>query len=387
MIHWRRATVRSVLSDRPGAREVTAALHTPLPGADDAAEVRALAYTGLVGAPEPGDDVLLNVSALARRLGTGGYALVTAIPDRLPADPPPGPGHLVKDRYSPAQTMVLGVDDQESPHHRTLAEATGIGGTPVVVADLHSALPAILAGIRADRPDARVVYVMTDGAALPLAFSRAVHGLQEAGWLHATVTVGQAHGGDYEAVTVHTGLLAAVHVAGADVVVVSQGPGNLGTGTPYGFSGLVVGEHLNAAGLLGGIPLAALRMSQADARSRHRGISHHTLTTVTKVARPGCVVPVPSTETLTVAEAAVASAWEQAPGAVARETAAQLPALAEAGHSLVEVGLEGLLTALEDSPVRLSTMGRGLAQDPIAFFAGAAAGRAAAAVIPAGADG
>lgn len=381
MIHWRRATVRAVLTDRPGAREVSAALHTPLPGADDPAEVRALAYTDLVGAPEPGDDVLLNVSALARRLGTGGFALVTAIPDRLPADPPPSPGHLVKDRYSPAQTMVLGVDDQESPHHRTLAEATGIGGTPVVVADLHSSLPAIIAGIRADRPEARVVYVMTDGAALPLAFSQAVHGLREAGRLHATVTVGQAHGGDYEAVTVHTGLLAAVHVAGADVVVVSQGPGNLGTGTPYGYSGLVVGDHLNAAALLGGIPISAMRMSQADARRRHRGISHHTLTAVTQVARPGCIIPVPSPDTLTDAEAAIASAWEHGPGAVEQETAAQLPELAEAGHSLVDVGLEGLLTALGESPVRLSTMGRGLAEDPIAFLAAAAAGRAAAAVV------
>jgi hypothetical protein len=292
MIHWRRATVRSVLSDRPGAREVEAELHAPLPRPDGAARdgaliVRALAYTDLVGAPEPGDAVLLNVSALARRLGTGGFALVTAIPDRLPADPAPGPGHLVKDRYSPLQTMVLGVDDQESPHHTTLAEAAGIDGTPVIVADLHSALPAIIAGVRAERPEARIAYVMTDGAALPLAFSQAVAGLKEAGWLHTTVTVGQAHGGDLEAVTVHTGLLAAVHVARADVVVVAQGPGNLGTGTPYGFSGLVVGDHLNAAALLGGTPIAALRMSEADARERHLGISHHTLTAVGRVARPG----------------------------------------------------------------------------------------------------
>src|SRR5699024_7754774 len=153
------ATVGTVLSARPGAREVTVEHRTPLPGrpADDreTSSVRDLDYKELVAAPEPGDDVLRNVSAPARRLGTGGFALVTAIPDRLPADPPPGPGHLVKDRYSPSQTMVLGVDDQESPHHDTLATASGIEGTPVVVADLHSALPAIIAGVRADAPDAR----------------------------------------------------------------------------------------------------------------------------------------------------------------------------------------------------------------------------------------
>ena len=370
MIHWRRATVRSVLSDRPGAREVEAELHAPLPRPDGAPRdgaliVRALAYTDLVGAPEPGDAVLLNVSALARRLGTGGFALVTAIPDRLPADPAPGPGHLVKDRYSPLQTMVLGVDDQESPHHTSLAEAAGIDGTPVVVADLHSALPAIIAGVRAERPEARIAYVMTDGAALPLAFSQAVAGLKEAGWLHTTVTVGQAHGGDLEAVTVHTGLLAAVHVAQADIVVVAQGPGNLGTGTPYGFSGLVVGDHLNAAALLGGTPIAALRMSEADARERHLGISHHTLTAVGRVARPGCQIPVPRDPS--AAEAPVTTAMD-----------AQLPQLETAGHALVDVPTDGLLAALRESPVRLSTMGRGLDEDRIAFVASAAAGRLAA---------
>lgn len=49
--------------------------------------VRALAYPELVGTPEPGDRVLLNVGALDKGLGTGGYALVVAVPDRLPADP------------------------------------------------------------------------------------------------------------------------------------------------------------------------------------------------------------------------------------------------------------------------------------------------------------
>src|SRR3546814_5612875 len=45
---------------------------------------RALAYVELVGYPRPGDRVVLNTTALAMGLGTGGYALVTAIPDRLP---------------------------------------------------------------------------------------------------------------------------------------------------------------------------------------------------------------------------------------------------------------------------------------------------------------
>ena len=98
--------------------------------------MRALAYPGLVGEPQPGDRVSLNVSALVRGLGTGGYAMVVALPDRLPPDPPPGPGHVVKARYTPLQPMVLGVDEQESPWHERLRDADDVAGMPVVVADL-----------------------------------------------------------------------------------------------------------------------------------------------------------------------------------------------------------------------------------------------------------
>ena len=50
-------------------------------------QVRALAYPSLVGIPQVGDDVLLNTTALAQELGTGGVALVVAVPDRLPPTP------------------------------------------------------------------------------------------------------------------------------------------------------------------------------------------------------------------------------------------------------------------------------------------------------------
>lgn len=375
MIHWRTGTVTAIRSTRPGLTEVTAELETPLPGTD-IAEIKAIAYTDAVGEPEVGDTVLLNVSALAKRLGTGGFGLVVALPDRLPADPSPGPGHLVKDRYSPLQTMVLGVDDQESEHHGVLAAAESLAGMPVLVADLHSALPAIVAGIRAVDEDLRVAYVLSDGAALPAAFSQAVAGLKEAGWIAGSVSTGQSWGADLEAVTVHTGLLAAKHVLGADIAVVAQGPGNLGTGTKYGFSGLVAGEHLNAAALLGGVPVGVLRMSNADARGRHFGISHHTLTSLAEVARPGVRVPVPDFTTLTEAERAE---MDPEPGVIAETVAAQLPQLRD--HERIDVDLTGLWPALQASPVGLSTMGRRLPADAAAFLAAAAAGRYAAGLV------
>ena len=62
----------------------------------------------------------------------------------------------------------------------------------------------------------------------------------------------------------HTGLLAARHVVGGDVAVVAQGPGNLGTGTRWGYSGVAAGEAVNAADTLGG------RAGRVPARLRRR---------------------------------------------------------------------------------------------------------------------
>ena len=69
-----------------------------------------------------------------------------------------------------------------------------------------------------------------------------------------------------------------------DIAVVAQGPGNLGTGTRWGFSGVAAGEAVNAAAALGGRPVASLRISDADPRMRHRGVSHHSLTAYGRVA-------------------------------------------------------------------------------------------------------
>ena len=402
MITWRNGTVSRIRREWPGALELEVTVGSA--GGEAPARARALAYPALTGRPEPGDRVLLNTTALDLGLGTGGYALVVAVPDRLPPDRS-GPGHLVKARYTPLQAVVLGADEQGSPYHDTLRAADDIAGMPVVVADLHSALAPVLAGLyhdaavpaggtlfsrgippmphdpeppgalraadNGDRSPAggagpggvRVVYVMSDGGALPAWFSRACATLREAGWLAGTITVGQAFGGDLEAVTLHTGLLAARHVLGADVAVVAQGPGNLGTGTRWGFSGVAAGEAINAVAALGGRPVAALRVSEADPRERHRGVSHHSLTSYGRVAlaRADVVVPILA-------------------GEFGAQVAAQAGPLG-ARHALVRVGVGGLDEALRRCPAPLSTMGRGLDQDGAYFLATAAAGRHAAALL------
>jgi hypothetical protein len=219
-----------------------------------------------------------------------------------------------------------------------------------------------LAGVRADRPGCAVAYVMTDGGALPAWFSRTLDGLR--GHLVGTVTTGQAFGGDLEASTLHTGLLAARHVLRADVAVVAQGPGNLGTGSTWGFSGVALGEAVNAIGTLGGRAVGSLRISEGDGRPRHRGVSHHSLTAYGKVALLPADLPVP----------------DGLPPTLAGEIDAALAPLA-ARHRLVRVPAGGLHEALRASPVGLSTMGRGLDADHAYFLAAAAAGRHAAALL------
>jgi hypothetical protein len=356
VITWRNGTVARVRREWAGASE----LEVTVAGASG--PVRALAYPALTGRPEPGDRVLLNTTALDLALGTGGYALVVAVPDRLPPDRS-GPGHLVKARYTPLQAIVLGADEQDSPHHEVLRDADDIGGMPVVVADLHSALAPILAGLHASVDEVRVAYVMTDGGALPAWFSRACATLREAGWLAGTVTVGQAFGGDLETVTLHTGLLAARHVLGADLAVVAQGPGNLGTGTRWGFSGVAAGEAVNAVAALGGRPVAALRISDADPRERHQGVSHHSLTAYGRVALARADVVLPDLG-----------------GEFGTRLNREVEPLA-ARHTVVTVSTEGLDEALRASPAPLSTMGRGLDADHAYFLACAAAGRHAATLL------
>ena len=273
--------------------------------------------------------------------------------------------------------MVRGVGGQDCEHSGGVADADDVGGMPCVVAALHSSLPAIIAGLRhAARREGlappRVAYVMTDGGALPAWFSRTVAGLREAGWLETCITVGQAFGGDLEAVNVHTGLLAARHVSTADVTVVTQGPGNLGTGTRWGFSGVAAGEAINAVSALRGRPIAALRISGADERSRHHGLSHHSLTAYGRVALTRADVVVPD----------LSASPDPALAALGVQVDLQVAALGgrSRGHRLVRVPITDLYEALEASPVELSTMGRGLAEDPAAFLASAAAGVHAVAV-------
>lgn len=323
---------------------------------------KAIAYTGLVGQVRVGDEVLLNTTAVAKSLGTGGYHFVMA---NLSAGDggEPDTGHIVKLRYTPVQHTVLSVEEEDSPERGDIEEFTSLEGMPVVIGQLHSQLaPAAAAIKRLTHGRARVAYVMTDSAALPISFSRNVFDLRNKGLIDSTITSGQAFGGEIEVVNIFTGLIAAKQVSEADAVVVCPGPGNVGTGTTYGFSSIEQGEIVNAVNVLGGEAIAVARISFADPRPRHQGLSHHTVTALGRVALTRCTLALPMIDQMRLF--------------TIQEQINHTP-IAYKHRTRVMSGREGIVE-LQEKGFRLSSMGRSFEEDEEFFLSAAAAGAVAA---------
>lgn len=362
MIHWRLGTVRSTLRLRQGLMELEV---------DCEGRVRrALLYDGLTGQAQPGDTVVLNATAVDLGLGSGGSDFVAHVYHRLPEDRP-GPGHIVKLRYTPYQLACLASEEPASPHHGDFGAGpvgSELKGIPVVACCLHSQVaPACAAAAAAGR---RVAYVHTDGGALPAVFSDSVWALRSEGVIAAVVTAGHAFGGDLEAVGVHSGLIAACRAASAEVVVAGMGPGVVGTGTRWGTTALEQGEIINAAAVLGGEPLAALRLGAGDPRARHQGVSHHCLTSLGRVAMARATVVLP-----------VLASERRRELVTELERAGVLPK-----HRLVTANGNAGLRLLKDLGIPLRTMGRDEIEAGEFFAAAAAAGAAAAGAAARGRD-
>jgi Protein of unknown function (DUF3866) len=359
VIRIRNGRVTAILRRRPGATELRVEVDGEGAGAPqaDAAAAVAINYDQVTGPVAVGDRVVLNTTAVALGLGTGGVHVVMArIGGAVDA---PGPGHVIKARYTPAQVRVLAVEEEASPHRAAVAACTDLAGLPVVCAELHSMVPVVAAAVRAVADDLVVAYVLSDGGALPLAFSRLAAAMRARGLVAGIVTAGQAFGGDLEAISLYSGLAAARAVLGADVAVVAQGPGGMGSGTALGFSGTQVAEAVNAAAALGGRPVACLRLSSADRRERHRGVSHHSLTALGRLALARAAVAVP-----VLTDPALAALVDR-----------QLADAGVAGrHELVAVTPPDPAKLLAAWGLAVTSMGRGPDEDPLLFAAAAAAG-------------
>jgi hypothetical protein len=226
--------------------------------------VACVAYPSLTGPVALGDEVLVNVQARELGLGSGGFDVLHANLTRgLDLAPEPG-AHVMKLPYTPAQVAVRHAEE-DAP----LADS--LDGMPVVCCSLHSQVAPVCAALAG----LRVAYVQLPGGALPVALSDAVRALKERGLVGVAVAAGACVDGDVQCVTAASAL-AWAKAEGHDVTVCAIGPGIVGTATSLGHGGLAAAEAANAASALGGRPIVAARVSGADERERHRGVSHHT---------------------------------------------------------------------------------------------------------------
>jgi hypothetical protein len=344
---FRTGEITEVLSEREGLQRVAVRLPD--------GPARAYAVTQLTGRCSVGDRVVVNTTAVELGLGTGGWHVVhwNLELDELQI---PGPDHVMKLRYTSLQ-FDAGTSELDHPECDE-----PLPGTPVVVCSVHSQVAVVAAAFAASAPGRRLVYVMTDGAALPLALSDLVVELSERGLIAATVTAGAAFGGDLEAVGVPSALGLAVHALSADAVVVGMGPGVVGTGTQLGTTAVDSAPVLDAAELLGGVPVLCVRASSGDGRGRHRGISHHTESICRLTRSRPYVAPVPL-------EAA------SLPGVRVLD----LPRAADPADPVESADAAELL---QRHGLEVTTMGRGVAEDPLFFASAAAAGHLGAALLP-----
>ena len=177
------------------------------------------------------------------------------------------------------------------------------------------------------RRAARVGYVQTGGRCACRARCPATSpSCASADLLCGHITAAPAYGGEHEAISVAGALDAAAHALGWDAAIVGPGPGIIGSETRLGHGGMAALDSAHAALSLGLPTLLSPRLSAADPRERHRGVSHHTLTVLELLLAP-VEVAVPSGNPVVTAKLAAAAAWRHR----LREAPADLEGYAASG--------------------------------------------------------
>ena len=295
--------------------------------------------------------MVVNTEARDLGLGSGGFDVVHVNLTRGLHGRGAEDAHVMKLNYTSLQHPVEPVEGADPE-----LEASVSSAMPVLVIPLHGHLaPAAWAALQS-APDLRIGYVQTAGGALPGSLSEDVKTLKERGLIEAQISAAPSYGGDHEAISVAGALDAAARL-GWDAAIAGPGPGIIGSDTRLGHGGLAALDTAHAALALGLPTLVSPRLSSADGRPRHRGLSHHTQTLL-ELLLAGVEVPVPESDT---------------------ETMAALRPLLGDLHKVSEhpADLDGY--AASGLPARV--MGRGPSDDPSFFAAPLAAGHALAGAV------
>ncbi|NBI27644.1 DUF3866 family protein [Chengkuizengella marina] len=303
MIYWRIGMVTTIDKERKNVQFIQVE--------EEKGEIiKAIHYTDVQPSVQIGYKVLLNTTAVDLQLGSGGFHFVYMILNsnkhlnkgqsyNTNNSSKKNIGHIMKLRYTPQQRAVLACEETDSPTHSMFLENKNLEGTPVLIGELHSMLPILCSWMQYKQNHEKVSkklkigYVMSEGGALPISFSEHVAQLKRLNWIDGTITYGHSYGGDIEAVNKFTALIAAKHILQADIIIVLMGPGIVGTGTKLGHTGIEAGEIANAVSILEGIPIMTPRISFQRKRDRHKGISHHVLTTLSDIVLQNARVPIP----------------------------------------------------------------------------------------------
>jgi Protein of unknown function (DUF3866) len=324
----------------------------------------AIADVRLLGESVEGDQLIVNVQARDLGLGSGGFDIVHVNLTRgLEAEGEKG-AHVMKLNYTSMQHAVLPVE-QESPR---LALKR-----PVAVLALHGQLAAVAWAFAQARPHSRLGFIQTPGGALPGSHSRIVRKLREDDLLAGHLTAGAAYGGEGEAITTAGALHHGLHVLGWDAAVCGPGPGIVGSSSVLGHGGIHALDSAHTSLSLGAHTMVVARMSSADGRPRHRGISHHTLTVLDLLLEPVTValpagIRSPAGADLRARLGSVFGAGERAKPQL--ELDVDRPArMARHDWRRAPVDMPGYLA----SGLPAETMGRALVEDPL-FFGAALAG-------------
>jgi len=345
------------VSGRLKLRRGVVASEDPLTVEVDGELRKAWADETLLGEMREGDEVVVNVAALDLDLGSGGFDVVHVNLTRGLDASGEGRKHVIKLNYTSLQHPIEPVELPvrfSDPMGTKGAPEQGRDAMPALVLPLHGHLaPAAWAAAQASA-GLRVGYVQTAGGALPGSLSRDVAQLRERDLLCGHVTAAPSYGGEHEALSVAGALDAAANGLGWDAALVGPGPGIIGSQTRLGHGGMAALDNAHAALALGLPTLLSPRLSEADPRERHRGVSHHTVA-VLELLLGGVGVAVPEGNA---------------------EISARLTEAAGDRHELHEARPEIEGYAATGLPAR--TMGRDLGEDRLFFSAPLAAGQALA---------
>lgn len=187
---------------------------------------KAILYKRFTPRVEIGDWTLVNTTATELQLGTGGWDIVKSVLGKTDWQSEDSTGHIIKARYTPIQHSILAVEAQESHYHQFFKKSFSLLGTPVWLAELHSMVPLFFYVSQQVSRESTCCVIFDDQASLPLMMSDQLRSLQTNKQFFS-ISVGQAFGAQYEAVTVASALQFAKEMLKADMILISVGPGVL----------------------------------------------------------------------------------------------------------------------------------------------------------------